>query len=244
MLSFSDARFEKAIKAVEYSVSIADLQAAIKALLEPYGLQHAVYHVLSIPTIAVVHEVPIMTYPNDWVAHYLKKRYYEVDPVVQTGQRSLLPIDWDNLDKSSDVARKLFHEADDAGIGPRGLSLSIRGAAGDHALFTITSNLSQHDWEQLKALYIRDMQAIGFYIHSRVLHIKGASFMSPSKLSGRELECLKWAAAGKTIEDTAAILGLAFSTVRVYLDSARHKLGCLSKAQAVARAEQLGLINR
>jgi DNA-binding CsgD family transcriptional regulator len=53
---------------------------------------------------------------------------------------------------------------------------------------------------------------------------------------------LQWAAAGKTIDDTATILGLSSSAVRTYLDSARHKLDCLTKPQAVARATQLGLI--
>lgn len=55
-------------------------------------------------------------------------------------------------------------------------------------------------------------------------------------LSTRERECLRWAAAGKTTEEVAVILGLSHETVRVYFKRAMRKLGATNRAQAVARA--------
>jgi DNA-binding CsgD family transcriptional regulator len=63
-----------------------------------------------------------------------------------------------------------------------------------------------------------------------------------SLLSPREKECLQWAASGTTIWETAHILNISERAVRLYLDVARHKLECLNKTQAVAKAVALGIV--
>ncbi len=238
-----DERFEAALVSVQLASDIPALQRAVSGLLEPYGLRHAVYHALRIPHAAINQEVIAFTYPSDWVSHYLSRRYYTIDPVVRAGERSMVPVDWATLDKSPPAVRRLFDEAAEAGLGKHGLTIPIRGPFGDQAIFTVTSNATDRDWQALKSDYVRDMQIIGNYIHARVLGLRNAS--PPGHvpaLSSREREALQWAAAGKTIDETATILRLSPSAVRTYLDSARHKLDCLTKPQAVARAMQLGLI--
>jgi DNA-binding CsgD family transcriptional regulator len=61
-------------------------------------------------------------------------------------------------------------------------------------------------------------------------------------MSPREKECLQWAAGGKTIWETSRILKISERAVRLYLDIARHKLECLNKTQAVAKAVALGIV--
>ena len=61
-------------------------------------------------------------------------------------------------------------------------------------------------------------------------------------LSGREEECLRWAARGKTARETNMDLGLAL--VKAHLDTARHKLYCMNLAHAVAVATATGVIRR
>ena len=241
---YPDARFERALTAVEDAGSIDDLRAALFGFLQPYGLKHAVYHALHVPSAGIDQEVIAFTYPIGWVKHYVEKKYYHIDPVVQSGRTSLLPVDWDDLDKSPAIVSRLFHEAKDAGVGRRGLTIPIRGPVGDHAILTLTSDMPAADWSALRRIYVRDMQIIAHYIHARVLSLRQPHAVRRDiKLSFREKEVLQWAAAGKTIGDTAEILHLSQSTVRVYLDSTRHKLGCLTKPQAVAKALSLGLIS-
>lgn len=242
--AISDARFEAALTAVEGAKDIDDLRAALLGLLHPYGLKHAVYHALKIPSANIEQKVISFTYPKDWVDHYLSKRYFDIDPVVRLGRSSLLPVDWEDLDRSSHPVRRLFREAEEAGVGRRGLTIPIRGPIGDHAILTLTSEMPEQDWRALRRGYIRDMQIIAHYVHARVLALHQTIPATPTlTLSGRERETLQWAAVGKTIEETAIILHLSQSTVRVYLDSARHKLDCLTKPQAVAKALRFGLIS-
>lgn len=61
-------------------------------------------------------------------------------------------------------------------------------------------------------------------------------------LSPRELECLNWAARGKTEEDIAQILGRSRETVHFHLNNALRKLNASTRSHAVAIACALGLI--
>lgn len=56
------------------------------------------------------------------------------------------------------------------------------------------------------------------------------------RLSARELECLRWSAAGKSSEEIAVILNISGHTVVSYLKSAMRKLDAVNRMQAVARA--------
>ena len=61
-------------------------------------------------------------------------------------------------------------------------------------------------------------------------------------LTLRELECLAWAARGKTDEDIGQILGRSRETVHFHLGKALRKLGASNRTHAVAIACSLGLI--
>lgn len=55
-------------------------------------------------------------------------------------------------------------------------------------------------------------------------------------LKPRELEVIRWAAAGKTLEDIAIITGLAYRTVRYHLEQARKRYGYATTQQTIVRA--------
>ncbi|WP_198020980.1 helix-turn-helix transcriptional regulator [Mesorhizobium sp. LNJC391B00] len=54
-------------------------------------------------------------------------------------------------------------------------------------------------------------------------------------LSRREMECLKWAARGKTAWEIGRILGISRSTAAYHRDNARKKLGVKTAIQAAVR---------
>ena len=61
-------------------------------------------------------------------------------------------------------------------------------------------------------------------------------------LSARQVECLSWAARGKTRFETAAILGIGNATVKEHIKEAVRKLDASNTTQAVAIACVRGLI--
>lgn len=64
---------------------------------------------------------------------------------------------------------------------------------------------------------------------------------SPSKLTPRETEILKWSAMGKTASDIATILCLSERTVGFHISSTFKKLGVNNKIAAVLSASKAGL---
>lgn len=62
-------------------------------------------------------------------------------------------------------------------------------------------------------------------------------------LSGRQLECLSWAEAGKRARDTGQILGISQRTVEKHLAQAYEALGVRTRIQAVVKARRLGLLD-
>jgi len=66
--------------------------------------------------------------------------------------------------------------------------------------------------------------------------------LDESLLTGRERECLIWAAQGKTSWETARILDVAEVTVNFHLKNVVKKLGVANRVQAVAQAVTDGLI--
>ncbi|MCH2459033.1 MAG: helix-turn-helix transcriptional regulator [Henriciella sp.] len=61
-------------------------------------------------------------------------------------------------------------------------------------------------------------------------------------LTRREIQCLKWAAAGKTDAEIATIMHISVPTVRFHLPYSATKLGVTGKARAIQRASTLGYI--
>ena len=61
-------------------------------------------------------------------------------------------------------------------------------------------------------------------------------------LAPREIDCLRWSAAGKTSGEIAAILGVSENTVNSYLAAAAQKLNAVNRVQTVAQAIRLGLL--
>lgn len=74
------------------------------------------------------------------------------------------------------------------------------------------------------------------FITERLLHTTDVL------LTRAEAECLQWARAGKTAEETAMILGNSRRTVEGHLSSIRQKLDCGKTAQAIVEAERRGYI--
>jgi LuxR family transcriptional regulator, quorum-sensing system regulator CciR len=61
-------------------------------------------------------------------------------------------------------------------------------------------------------------------------------------LSQREVECLRWAAAGKTDSEIAQIIARSHATIRFHVRSAIGKLDAVNRSQAVFKASQLGYL--
>lgn len=64
----------------------------------------------------------------------------------------------------------------------------------------------------------------------------------PLVLTRREVQCLRWAAAGKTDGEIGTILEVSVSTVRFHLRNSARKLGATGRSQSIQLAAGLGYV--
>jgi DNA-binding CsgD family transcriptional regulator len=148
------------------------------------------------------------------------------------------PADWADLS----AADLLLHLAADVAAEGRLVSLPLTPLAGETALLGIVAAVPEDEWDEQKIALMREIKILANYFHQHILRIHGHDSQDAMLISARELDCLKWMAAGKTAWEASVILGISERTVRFHLNAAREKLDCLTTTQAVAKAVSQQLI--
>jgi DNA-binding CsgD family transcriptional regulator len=163
------------------------------------------------------------------------------DPVISYGRQAVRPFDWATLPVDDPATKAFFADALNHSVGRNGLSIPLRNRRGVFAVVSFTSDLAKDEWETYKASNIKGLQLLSVLIDSAA-NINFKLPPLPVHLSTREEQCLLWAARGKTYQEIAEILGLAFGSVKTHLDGARHKLRCMNLTHAAAVAFATGVI--
>lgn len=103
------------------------------------------------------------------------------------------------------------------------------------------------DCEDLGEAFDRSVDVAAIYIRRFITSYVEVT-QAPSRLVGtpllsrREVECLRWAAVGKTNDEIGIILGLSRATVRFHIRNASRKLEAVNRDQTVFKATQLGYL--
>jgi len=237
-------QFETIYEKIYQTSDLNDLAALMAEIRDQYGLAHLVYHAVHLPSTTDSNPILLLTYDAEWVRRYTERDYFRIDPVVSNGRSGFLPLDWSDVDHESFEARRFFKEADKFGVGRNGITLPIRGLGGERALLSITSNASPSAWKKSRLVYMREFQLVAHFLHDQAVRLAGLRLPGIKRhLSTRERESLQLAARGLAVKQIAAQLELSPTAIRLYLQSARTKLGCASLNQAIAKAISLEMID-
>jgi DNA-binding CsgD family transcriptional regulator len=175
-------------------------------------------------------------YPDDWTQYYLDQKYDRIDRILQVSLGSSMPFNWDHDQvvhgRSSDQQR-FFDEAEDAGL-VYGVTVPIHVVGSYPGAVNIVGEFHHNDPAVEHALHL-----MGVYMHDRAVKlgsVKRPKRMLRQDLTLRELECLKWVAAGKTDWEISCVLTIAERTVHAHIENAKRKLGVHTRLQAVVKA--------
>lgn len=165
---------------------------------------------------------------------------FETEPfwVNEEGFRTRLQNNYlDGIDLAKFEARAMTKAAI---VVPVHMAFNQIGAVSFNPLEPEKSDL-QADFDQFADLFgIFARTFISSYVH-----IMGSVQALPpgSRLSKREVECLRWAAIGKTDTEISMIMSRSRATVRFHLHNASTKLNAVNRSQTVFKASQLGYIS-
>lgn len=230
------------IARIKGAASKGDLDHAVGAIRDLYGFAHMAFLSVGVSIGQRAHMAFCTTYPREWVARYIDRDYFMIDPAIATRRTGFLPVDWSSFETSSTEARDMFIEAAALGVGPNGVTMPVRGPLGERSIFSATSSASPSDWRALRKSTDHDLMLLSHYMHEKFLIITGFRSSRYRPLSRREHECLQLVGRGFVPKRIARQLDLSESAVRLYLGSARKKLESRTAYQAIARASFLELI--
>jgi LuxR family quorum sensing-dependent transcriptional regulator len=181
-------------------------------------------------------------WPSSW-AKLSDERGFSAASIMTTEARArLTPFTWLEA-RDARALTAVEHEVWESALAfgwRNGFVLPIRGPGGYFATVSMASLEPELD---LRPANRARLQMLATLTHERACVLAGLmSHEQPcEKMTPREIECLRWVAAGKTDPEIGEILAISATTVKFHVDRARTKLGARTRAQAVARLVLYGL---
>ncbi len=220
-----------------------DAKAFLRSIKACGDISDVAYLAMLLPSRPSLEPYVLTTYSDAWSRHYFARQYFSVDPAISVGMSGILPFDWHSVPTLGRPSTRFFGEALDFGLAWNGLSIPIRGALGEKALFSINSPLLKTDWQDFKITHLAELTIFAYLFHLRILGLVQPTKPQPTPVvRRREREVLQWAARGKSSWETAQILGLSETTVNFYIRNVAVRLGAANKTQAVAVALRSNLL--
>lgn len=230
---------DQVLEELNATSELDELQGIIVALRDAVFVDHMVYHWVD----SAGDQYGCGTYSDEWRERWVSQNYQRIDPVILGCFQRFHPVDWKRLDWSSKAARQFMIEAQEYGVGNQGFSIPIRGPNGQFALFSVSHSCDDATWAQFIEDNSRDLILIAHFFNRKALEFEpGRQPESSRALSPREVDAMTLLAMGYSRAQTAETLSISEHTLRVYIESARFKLGALNTTHAVARAMSRGLI--
>ncbi|WP_460417000.1 autoinducer binding domain-containing protein [Pseudomonas sp. microsymbiont 2] len=234
MPQWKPEQLEKMLGQQEPKDMIANAVELVQALdMEFLGLSLHLHVAAHSPQVVLYNN-----YPREWNERYKADNFITIDPVVSKCHQSLLPVLWSD---------ELFHEVPHLREGARahgithGWTQSVHDVRHNETQLSVSRPRNTIAYDEL---YEKAAQVMWL---CNVLHAALSehhlNLVCPApQLSTRELEVLKWSAAGKTASEVATILTLSTSTVNFHIRSLITKTNASNKAGAIAIAVMRGLL--
>ncbi|MGR3760422.1 helix-turn-helix transcriptional regulator [Roseobacteraceae bacterium NS-SX3] len=227
------------LEALDATTTHEGLQQIVERIRDAFGIDHIVYHWVD----STGEQYGCGTYSQEWVDRYLEQGYLRTDPVITGCYQRFHPVDWKRLDWTTKAARIFSEDARAHGVGNQGYSIPIRGPNGQFALFSVSHNCDDATWAKFTEQHSRDLILMAHYFNRKALEFepdRGPAEVQP--LSPREIDALTYLAIGYTRAQVAKTLSISEHTLRVYIESARFKLGAVNTTHAITRAMSCGII--
>lgn len=228
--------FQSFIDGLANSADTTDLRNALAGAGAALDLNCFAY--LSLPCRRGERPQLISTYPTGWTDIYLQNNYQIVDPVIVEALTNFEPFEWglEILPRSrSRIQQELLEDATQFGIRC-GFTIPIHDSHQLIAAVTFAADERRPVFQKCIESNKRVLQLMAMYFHAHARRkLAPHGIVDGVSLSPRELECLEWAAQGKSAWEIGQLLNISRRTAAFHLDNAKTKFGVRTICQAVAK---------
>jgi len=210
--------------------------------LSKYGVDRVMYlPVRNTPYSNVMMPGLSHCYPEDWLSYYVEQNYAPIDPTLLHGMGVRDAFSWDDMKSYRDLSARqnlLMDQGKEAGLHD-GVGIPLHGPMGEvYGVGLASSAANPRLKKHLKELQLLSTNFHIFYaaMHDEVRNAHGV------QLTPRELEVLKWCAAGKSNWSIGEILSISEHGVDFHMRNILRKLDADTRITAVVKAIHGGLI--
>ncbi len=236
MLNFTG--IQDFIRKIEGINDLQELQGQFTEELKPFGFdKHTCLSFVDMnnpPPNAIL----LFSFPKEWVRHYKEEKFFEDDIVLKTLFREPRPCIWNKLTDLDKRNQQIFSEASEFGIS-NGITIPIFLPGSYPCTVNIAGDHKDVNPDVFHALHL-----MAVHYHYRVLQISG--IIPPpaqqTRFTKREKDCLNWIAFGKTSWEISIILGVSENAINFHIKNIFFKLDVSTRAMAIFKASQLGLV--
>ena len=181
-------------------------------------------------------------WPQDWLEFYQANGFVAHDVLPIESRRRVRPFWYSEVISRLKLSAKQ-KELYDAGVAygwKDVFGVPIHGPGSLQGLVTMATR--QELTLSLAECAVLETMARAVWERCRTAEGFGVGVADLPKLTTREIECLQWAAAGKSDSDIATLVGIKPATAHFHVEQAKRKLGVRTRVEAVAVGVLHGVI--
>lgn len=230
------------LKSLDRAHSREDILRAIMPRLNALGIEYVISAMIPLkrlPARTQKNYIILENTSDEWNRLYFSKGYMYTDPIVQTTLSSTTGFRWSEIEPAGVLdprSRQVMNEAGEFGLGD-GFTVPLATLEEERGGLTFAGRQLDISPGQRGMLTL-----LASYVVGQTLLIDNGPSERRMGLTPRERESLQWVAEGKTDWEIGELMGISRHGVDFHLRSARVKLGCVSRTQAVAEGFRRGLI--
>jgi len=242
-VGMSDHDSSELAAAIESAPDIPQVAAACRNVAQGLGFEHFIFGFRTPISLTHPCQFILSGYPRAWREHYDRNSYLAIDPVITRALGTILPFDWEELDKSDPRVAQLFKEAAEHGLR-YGFSVPVHGGHGEGGVLSLARAQPPLPEALAERQHLfQQAQWFSAVLQTKLRKLVFEETAPPTRpLTKRERECLRLAAEGQSAQDIARVLRITERTAVFHLNHAEEKLGTTRRQHAVARGVALGQI--
>lgn len=144
--------------------SFSELISLLGKLARTMSLSHCTLHVISEAASTGFSTKVLTTYPEDWIARYVDRRYFVVDPIGPACLATDQGFFWDRFESSTPFLATFWEDAVAHGIGPAGYTRPIVTERGDRLAISVCARQDPEVFRDRFERYEDDLFNLGIYL--------------------------------------------------------------------------------
>lgn len=220
-----------------------DLYGRLTELTALFGVAHCTVHCVRERAAAFLTSKVLTTFAPDWIAEYVYKRYWAVDPVIARCLAGPGVFFWDELeDQPSPTVRAFMTVAASRGVGPSGITFTTDNSQKNTIAVSLASPEEPEEFRRRFASKLSDFTDIaGLLIEVFSDVTRQTNGIVTDTLSDDQLKVLRAVASGRTMTEISSY-HFTYGSLATIERSILMNMGARTLAQAAAMATKRGLL--